>query len=84
MRHVPALLKAGVQAVAAGRKRQFAVVENKKKKKETSPLLQRLRKLNEPFTSSPFSLGEVAKVFYISFTVRKRKRQPIKYLMWKS
>lgn len=36
MRHVPALLKAGVQAVAAGRKRQFAVVENKKKKRDFS------------------------------------------------
>lgn len=64
MRHVPTLLKAGVQTVGAGRKRQVAVVENKKK--ETSPLLQRHRKLNEPFISSPFSSGEVVKVFYIS------------------
>lgn len=64
MRHVPTLLKAGIQTVGAGRKRQVAVVENKKK--ETSPLLQRHRKLNEPFISSPFSSEEVVKVFYIS------------------
>lgn len=64
MRHVPTLLKAGIQNVGAGRKRQVAVVENKKK--ETSPLLQRHRKLNEPFISSPFSSGQVVMVFYIS------------------
>lgn len=36
------------------------------KNKETSPMLQRGRKLNEPFTSSLFSSGEVVKLFYIS------------------
>lgn len=88
MRHVPTLLKTGIQTVGAGRKRQVAVVENKKK--ETSPLLQRHRKLNEPFISSPFPQEKWLRSFIFHclllplFTARKRKRQPIKYLMWKS
>lgn len=62
-------------------------IKKKTKQQETSPLLQRRRKLNEPFTSSPFSSGEVVKVFYWLlplFMMRRRKRQLIKYLMWKS
>lgn len=58
------MLNADVQTVDADQKRKVAVVE--RKKRETSPLLQRQRKLNGLFTSSPFSSGEVVKFFYIS------------------
>lgn len=36
------------------------------KNPDTSPLLQRHRRLNELFRSAPFSFGEVVKFFYIS------------------